>query len=349
MKYIFMILAMLVALPGFAYDFAVDGIYYNILSEREHTLAVTKGVEGSYAGNVIIPSKVAYAGKSYTVTSIGKEIFYRRTATSVEIPSTVESIESTSFFMGSSLKMIIVDENNKKYCSYQGVLYSKDMTTLFYCPDGYAGIFIVPSMVKTIGDNAFRLCRDVTEVRLPDSVVSIGRAAFYECNMAKIKMSNTLEEIGEYAFSGCNNLKSLLIPSSVTTIGVRCLFCTSPLESIYCQWHIPLECNLGSYSGNTILYVPIGCKEAYQRVYPWSEFKNIQEIQYAGNEDVVDDESVPVSVENGVVIVGGESSAVTIYDMEGRTIYAGTERSIMGLAPGIYLVKIGKSTVKLSI
>lgn len=349
MKHICVILAMLMALPGFAYDFAVDGIYYNILSEREHTLAVTRGVEGSYAGDVIIPSKVTYAGKSYTVTSIDKEIFYRRTATSVEIPSTVESIESTSFFMGSSLKMIIVDENNKKYCSYQGVLYSKDMTTLIYCPDGYAGIFTVPSTVKTIGDNAFRLCRDVTEVRLPDSVISIGDAAFYECNMDRIKMSNALEEIGEYAFSGCNNLKSLLIPSSVTTIGVRCLFCTSPLESIYCQWHIPLECNLGSYYGNTTLYVPIGCKEAYQRVFPWSEFKNIQEIQYAGNGDVVEDGEVAVSVEHGVVTVGGEGGVVTIYDMDGRIVYARTERNIMGLAPGVYLVKVGKSTIKLSI
>ncbi len=339
---------MLMALPGFAYDFSVDGIYYDILSESEHTVAVTQGVEGSYAGNVIIPSKVTYAGKTYTVTSIDKEIFYRRTATSVEIPSTVVYIESTSFFRGSSLKMIIVDENNKKYCSYQGVLYSKDMTTLIYCPDGYAGIFTVPSTVKTIGDNAFRLCRDVTEVRLPDSVICIGRAAFYECGMARIKISNALEEIGEYAFCLCQNLKSLLIPSSVTKIGIGSL--SNKFESIYCQWQKPLECEPGGmYKDYITLYVPIGCKTAYQKVYPWSTIKKIQEIQYAGNEDVVDDESVTVSVENGVVTVGGDGGVVNIYDMDGRTVYAGTERRIAGLSPGIYLVKIGSSTVKLSI
>ncbi len=44
---------------AFAYDFYVDGIYYNFLSKTNKTVAVTcKGGGYYYAGNVAIPASV---------------------------------------------------------------------------------------------------------------------------------------------------------------------------------------------------------------------------------------------------------------------------------------------------
>ena len=59
---------MVVAIPTNASDFAVDGLYYNILSEEDRTVEVTYYDE--YAGNkdyvngyLDIPKKIIYSSK----------------------------------------------------------------------------------------------------------------------------------------------------------------------------------------------------------------------------------------------------------------------------------------------
>ena len=54
-----------------AYDFEVDGIYYNILSSTDLTAEVTYG-DNKYTGNVIIPSIVNYKSRDLTIKSLLK-------------------------------------------------------------------------------------------------------------------------------------------------------------------------------------------------------------------------------------------------------------------------------------
>ena len=55
-KYLFSTLILLLcSVTASAYDFEVDGIYYNITSEEDLTVEVT---ERNYSGEVIIPSYV---------------------------------------------------------------------------------------------------------------------------------------------------------------------------------------------------------------------------------------------------------------------------------------------------
>lgn len=53
--------------PSLAYDFEMDGIYYNILSEN--TVEITNGTS-NYQGNVRIPSSVTIDQKTYKVTKV---------------------------------------------------------------------------------------------------------------------------------------------------------------------------------------------------------------------------------------------------------------------------------------
>ena len=44
----------------------------------------------------------------------------------------------------------------------------------------------IPNSVTSIGEAAFRYCRDLTSVIIPNSVTNIGIEAFYECGLTSI-------------------------------------------------------------------------------------------------------------------------------------------------------------------
>ena len=82
-------------------------------------------------------------------------------------------------------------------------------------PSEYKG-----SPVTRISDNAFKQCKTLKSVVIPNSVKTIGKSAFYDCNsLERVTISNSVKSIGESAFYSCGKLKSIVIPNSVTTIG----------------------------------------------------------------------------------------------------------------------------------
>ena len=91
------IVLLLCSTPNFAYDFRVDGIYYNKLSST--TVEVTSRTNGYYySGDVTIPETVTDEGSAYSVTSIGESAFYYCSSlTSISIPNSVTSIGESAF------------------------------------------------------------------------------------------------------------------------------------------------------------------------------------------------------------------------------------------------------------
>lgn len=77
----------------------------------------------------------------------------------------------------------------------------------------------IPDGVKTIGQNAFFCCENLTELTIPNSVKVIESGAFYMCKrLTKIVIPNSVERIEILAFSGCRNL-DIIIPPNVSCIG----------------------------------------------------------------------------------------------------------------------------------
>ena len=108
------------------------------------------------------------------------------------------------------LKDAIIDE--------YGVKYSRDGKKLLEALCGKE--YVVREGTEVICDEAFRWCKSLQSVTIPNSVKSIGDYAFSSCkSLQSVTIPNSVKSIGDYAFSGCKSLQSVTIPNSVTSIG----------------------------------------------------------------------------------------------------------------------------------
>ena len=184
------ILALLLTITTtcFAYDFEIDGIYYNILSNTEKTVEVTHDWkykyenQGLYQGNITIPTNVTYQDVVYTVIQIGESAFYDcDKLLSVAIPNSIESIGEYAFSECSLLTNVLI-----------------------------------PSSVRTIGDYAFYSCYGLKSVTMEEGITHIGKRAVWVYDMDSLILPNSVKEIGDEAFS---RIHYIVIGSDVEKIG----------------------------------------------------------------------------------------------------------------------------------
>ena len=114
-----------------AHDFEVDGIYYDITSSSDLTVAVTyqgnnyDSYSNEYSGSVVIPEKVTYDSKEYSVTSIEYAAFRVCSGlTSVTIGNSVTSIGSNAFRGCSGLLSVTIGNSVTSIGSYASVSYT---------------------------------------------------------------------------------------------------------------------------------------------------------------------------------------------------------------------------------
>lgn len=179
------LVAMLLAfLPASAYDFEVDGFYYEVVSFTDLTCKVVAG-DNKYEGEVVIPAEVTFNNRTLKVTQIGRSAFKGcNLLTSVTIPDSVKSIGEYAFSGCSSLTSITI-----------------------------------PDSVKSISSSVFENCSSLISVTIPNSVTSINAFAFSGCSaLENIILSENLTRIAFGMFTGCKSLSSLSIPGNVEEI-----------------------------------------------------------------------------------------------------------------------------------
>ena len=166
-----------------------------------------------------------------SVTNIGYWAFDGCSGlTSVTIPDSVTSILGAVFRDCRGLTNISVAAGNPQYSSANGMLLTKDGTTLL---QGINGDVTIPDSVTSIEYEAFSGCSGLTSVTIPDSVTSIEGYAFFGCHgLTHVTIGNGVTSIGWGTFYGCSGLTSVTISDSVTNIGSSAFDGCSGLTSV---------------------------------------------------------------------------------------------------------------------
>ncbi|MBD5271519.1 MAG: leucine-rich repeat protein [Bacteroides sp.] len=191
-----------------AYDFEVDGIYYNIISLSDLTCEVTYPSNNTYSREITIPDKVIYNNRSISVSAIGIRAFdSSNLLTSINIPNSVLTIGSYAF-------------NNCRYLT--SILIPNSVTSIgqsaFENCSSLTSI-VIPNSITYISNGTFKYCKTLKSIEIPNSVTRISSDAFYNCSsLESIEIPNSVTVIESGAFQNCKSLKSIKIPNSVTEI-----------------------------------------------------------------------------------------------------------------------------------
>ena len=228
----------------YAEEFEVNGIYYNTIDEYNVEVVPHRVTIGgrppkyeNYGGLVTadLPSVVTHNGVEYNLVSIGENAFDGcTTLTTIYIPNSVTSIGAAAFANCPSLTSVVWNAKRCADFTYSSSPFyeNRSQITSFvfdneveYIPayicyrmDSLMSVTI-PNSVTSIGNAAFQGCSGLTSITIPNSVTSIGDGAFSTCtSLTSITIPNSVTNVGEGAFSTCTSLTTITLPDGVLSI-----------------------------------------------------------------------------------------------------------------------------------
>ena len=193
-------------------------LFYKINSNKTSVRVVSeKSIQPHYTtkptGNLTIPEQVVNDGKTYAVTAIGDQAFYSCSGlTSVSMPNSITEIGSNAFYYCIGLTSITIPNTVTTISKYafawctaltscsipntvismgsdvfqntawldsqaDGIIY-KDNWCLGYKGSKPTGAVSIQEGTKGIAACAFNGCSEITEITIPNSVITIGEFAF---------------------------------------------------------------------------------------------------------------------------------------------------------------------------
>ena len=232
-----------------------------------------------------------------SVTSIGNYAFYNCSGlTSVTMPESVTLVGGVAFRGCSGLTVV---EWNARHCqdfssSYDypfealtSITFGNEVehipAYLCYEQGGLTSVTI-PESVKSIGWAAFSGCSSLTSVEWNAQHCQDFSSCDYSFGaLASITFGSKVEHIPAYLCYGQGGLASVTISNGVTSIGAQAFYNCRGLVSVISLAENPPYCNGDVFSDySATLLVSRGCKAAYQMAEVWKKFTTIYETGFDG-------------------------------------------------------------------
>ena len=219
-----------------------DGLVYRVLPDGA-SVALAGWYGEAPSGDVSVPASVSSGSDSFSVTAIGvpgadgssEGVFSEAPATSLSVPASVESIADGALSGCPTLARVSVSSDNETYASFDGMLFSKDLSCLLLVPEGKEGAALLPDPASSVPAGAFSRAPGLPAVRvgqgcaafssrdgilytkdmkalvacppgagdavvIPEGVESIGSGAFAGCAVASVTALGHVREIAADAF-----------------------------------------------------------------------------------------------------------------------------------------------------
>ncbi len=264
---IFIVLAIMVSSIPTAHATALSysTFSYTIISKANKTCKITGCTE---TNDVVIPSSI----NGYKVVTLGEGAFEDSDIDSIEIPSTVKTIEKRCFGYTTFLKRVTIKSG---------------LTTIGEYAFENSGItsIILPDTVTTIGDSAFSYCPDLKSVVLSKNISRLGKYIFDHCSsleklsfkseklttlperfaqycekLTSVNLGNSIKVIGESAFSECTSLTKISLPENLTSINKFAFWQCSSLVSIKLPSKLTTIGECAFWSCSSLKYVVLPSK-----------------------------------------------------------------------------------------
>lgn len=210
-------------------EIEIGSTTYTVTAIADRAFDSTKeGSEYSPITSVTIPATVETIGEKAfkncsglasikipaSVKSIGKDAFYKTddvssnlTAVEIEEGSVLETIGEYAFYGCYKLKGVKIPASVKSIGNFAFSAWGKAPGEANESSSLTTVEFEENSQLETIGNAAFRNCKKLTRIVIPEGVKNIGSSAFLGCSALEYaEIPSTVTNVQKAAFRGCPNV-----------------------------------------------------------------------------------------------------------------------------------------------
>lgn len=189
------------------YYVTADGVLFDA-----HQTALISYPSGKQDTSYLIPetvTEIAYA--AFSENHYIEEII---------LPDSVVKINGNPFCGCTSLAVIHISPLNHMFEIYENALFNvQELELIAYLWGSDSDSYSVPKIVRSIAQEAFYKHSELKSIDLPKTLITIKDAAFAESGLTEIKLPDQLVSLGNNTFSHCRDLESVTFPSGLTWIG----------------------------------------------------------------------------------------------------------------------------------